>query len=85
MVFPVISACEGSNMPQSITDVKSKHESRILRMPGVVSVGIGRDENGNLAIIVGLSHANPETASRLPDQLDGYPLDVRVVGQIKAQ
>ena len=71
-------------MPHSIRDVKAKHERRILQLPGVVSIGIGRDKNGNPAIIVGLAHANPETESQLPDQLEGYPLDVRIVGRIKA-
>ena len=72
-------------MPSSIKDVKTKHESRILQLPDMVSVGIGRDKNGNPAIIVGLAHANPETELQLPNHLEGYPVDVRIVGQIKAQ
>jgi hypothetical protein len=47
-------------------------------------VGIGRDDNGSPAIMVGLVRPNPETESQLPDQLEGYPVDVRIVGQIKA-
>jgi hypothetical protein len=75
---------EDSNRPPSIRDVKAKHERRILQLPDVVSVGIGRDDNGSPAIMVGLVRPNPETESQLPDQLEGYPVDVRIVGQIKA-
>jgi len=76
---------EDSKMPNSIKDVKTKHEERLLQLPGVVSVGIGQDKNGNQAIIVGLEHSDPETESQLPTLLEGYPVVVRVVGRIKAQ
>ena len=72
-------------MPPSIKDVKSRHEKRLLQLPGVISVGIGKDENGIPAIIVGLKSSNPQTESQLPTRLEGYPVQVRVVGEIKAQ
>ena len=72
-------------MPNSIKDVKTQHEERLLQIPGVVSVGIGLDENGKPAIIVGLERPDPETESQLPSQLEGYPVVVRIVGRIKAQ
>ena len=72
-------------MPNSIEDVKAQHEERLLQLPGVVTVGIGRDENGNPAIMVGLKRSDPETESQLPTLLEGYPVVVRIVGRIKAQ
>lgn len=72
-------------MPKTIRDIKTQHEARMLRLPGVVSVGIGQDENGNPAIIVGLERPHPDTESQLPDRLGGYPVMVRNVGRIKAQ
>lgn len=72
-------------MSSSIKDVKSRHEARLLSLPDVVSVGIGRDENGNPAIVVGLRRLNPVTESRLPTELEGYPVRVRIVGEIKPQ
>ena len=72
-------------MPPSIKDVKARHEARLLDLPAVVSVGIGRDKNGNPAIIAGLDRPDSETESQLPTQLEGYPVVVRIVGPIKAQ
>ena len=71
-------------MSDSIKDVKRRHEAGLLQLPGVVSVGIGRDDSGQPAIIVGLTAANPETESRIPKALEGYPVIVQVVGKITA-
>jgi hypothetical protein len=54
-------------------------------MPGVVSVGIGLDPNGNQAIIVGLDGPRPETAAKIPAMLEDYPVEVQIIGPIKAQ
>ena len=85
LVLSAIATGEELDMPSSIKDVKSRHEARLLSLPDVVSVGIGRDENGDPAIIVGLRRLNPETQSRLPTDLEGYPVRIRIVGEIKAQ
>jgi hypothetical protein len=85
LIVSAIASGEELDMPSSIRDVKSRHEARLLTLPDVVSVGIGRDENGNQAIIVGLRRSNPATESRLPTELEGYPVRIRIVGEIKAQ
>jgi hypothetical protein len=72
-------------MTPSIQDVKKKHEARLMSLPGVVSVGIGRDPQGNPAVIVGLDSPRSETRARIPPQLDGYPLIIQIVGPLKAQ
>ena len=51
---------------------------------GVGSVGIGRDKDGQSAIIVGLDRPNPETEARLPAMLEGYPVVIQITGPIKA-
>jgi hypothetical protein len=84
LFFPAIVMCKDANMP-TINDVKAQHQTRLLKLPGVVSVGIGQDENGKPAIIVGLEGPNPETQSKLPVELDGYSVRVRMVGRVKAQ
>ena len=84
LVLPAIAISENNKMPNLIKDVKTQHEQHLLQLPGVVSVGIGQDENGTPAIIVGLERPDPETESQLPTRLDGYPVVVRIVGRIKA-
>lgn len=72
-------------MPPSIQDIKRQHEARFLAMPGVVSVGIGRDEQGHPAIIVCLDRPCPETETQLPQSLQDYPIVVQTIGPIRAQ
>jgi len=85
LVLPAVAMGGDSKMSSSIKDVKTRHVAQLLKMPGVVSVGIGRDENGKPAIIIGLEGPDPETESRLPAKLEGYPLRVQTVGKISAQ
>ena len=85
LVLPAVAMSEDSKMSNSIKDVKTRHEERLLQFPCVVTVGIGQDENGNPAIIVGLERPDPETESQLPAWLEVYPVVVRIVGRIKAQ
>ena len=72
-------------MSPSIQEIKKRHENRLLILPSVVSVGIGRDKDGNPAIINGLDGSYPEIEAQLPGSLENYPVLVEVVGPIKAQ
>jgi hypothetical protein len=78
------SGQEGSKA-MTIQGAKTKHELRLLAMPGVVSVGIGLDSRGNAAIIVGLDGPRPETVEKLPKTLEGYPVQIQIIGPVKAQ
>ena len=72
-------------MKFTIQQVKAKHQNRLMATPGVVSVGLGKDTDGQVAIIVGLDKARPEIEDQLPRHLEGYPVIFQVVGSIKAQ
>lgn len=72
-------------MRPSIQEVKAQHAERILDLPGVVSVGIGRDAAGHEVIVIGLDRPRPETQARLPKQLEGYPVQVQFIGTVRAQ
>ena len=85
LVLPALAMCEDNDMQDSIKDVKTRHEDRLLKLPGVTSVGIGQDEGGSPAIIVGLANHDPKTESMIPSRLEGYPVVIRLVGQVKAQ
>jgi hypothetical protein len=73
--------------------VKAAHESDLMGKPNVVGVGIGlRQREGQLteeaAIVVSVTHKVP--ASQLspweviPCELEGVPVDVQVVGELRA-
>jgi hypothetical protein len=72
-------------MSPSIQEVKKKYEARLLALPGVVSVGIGRNNEGDPAIVVGLEYPHPETEVQIPEVLENHPVLVQIVGRIKAQ
>ena len=72
-------------MPPTIQEVKTQHSQRFLALPGVVSVGVGRNAGGGEVIVVGLDRARPETQSKLPEQLEGYTVQVQIIGTVKAR
>jgi len=86
MVLPVPSAyAKGSTMQPTIEQVKTAHQERLLALPGVVSVGIGRDAQGQSVIVVGLDQPRPQTQAAIPQELEGYPVRVDIVGTIRAR
>lgn len=86
LIMPAALALgDDPDMSSSIQDVKKQHEAQFLDIPGVVSVGIGLDPEGNQAIIVGLDGSNPEAEAKIPAIIEGYPVVIQKVGSIKAQ
>jgi len=82
--FPC-AASEAAAVTATISEVKARHESRLLSLPGVVSVGIGRSPDGHVEIVVGVEDEADAQALNLPRQLDGYPVRVDVIGPVRAQ
>jgi hypothetical protein len=75
-----------------VRQVKSAHEADLMRKPFVVGVGIGRRREGRVlgepVIVVSVS-AGPvrgRSAARdvIPHELDGVPVEIRVVDSLKA-
>ena len=85
LIMPLIALGDEPDMSSSIQEVKKQHEALFLDMPGVVSVGIGLDPNGNQAIIVGLDGSHPETKAKIPAMLEDFPVVIQIIGPIKAQ
>lgn len=75
----------GDRMPLTIEQVKAAHERELLAQPGVVSVGIGRDDQGRPAIVVGLDKPHTQTQADLPRVLEGYAVRTEIVGTIRAR
>jgi len=69
----------------TIQEVHAKHAERLLAMPGVVSVGIGKNPDGQFVIVVGLDGPRPKTVEQIPKELEGYPVRVEVIGPVKAR
>jgi hypothetical protein len=72
-------------MPLTIRKVKRRYEREILQIDGVVSVGIGTGSNNTPVIIVGITQENDEIMQRIPVVLEGYVVEVKIIGSINAQ
>ncbi len=77
----ITGACE---MESSIQQVKAQHEAELMAIPGVVSVGIGKNKKGEPAIVVGVEKERKEILSAIPQDLNGFPVEIRPVGRIVA-
>jgi hypothetical protein len=62
----------------------TKHAGRLMRMKGVLSVGIRRTDDGRPAIVLGLDSDAPEILDALPKTLDGVPVVRDKAGRISA-
>jgi hypothetical protein len=83
MGTPGYTGEEARGLP-AIREVKARHEDLLLSIPGVVSVGVGMGPDGTPAIIVGLDRHRPEAIEKIPEELEGYPVHVEMVGRLRA-
>lgn len=66
-----------------VGQVLASEETRLLAIPGVVSVGVATGRPGEEALAVGVTDAN--VAARLPREINGVPLVITVTGPVDAQ
>ena len=67
----------------SVEEVKARHAIRLMRIDGVVGVGIG--ENDGRPVITVLVREDTEAVRQnVPSQLDGHPTRIQVVGDVRA-
>jgi hypothetical protein len=90
IILFLLAACsqepnKEKTMTESIQEVKAKYEQQIIETPGVISMGIGKNAKGEIAIIIGIEHDSEKIRAALPEELDGYPLEVQVTGPVRAQ
>jgi hypothetical protein len=76
---------------ERVKALKAAHEKHLLAKANVVGVGIGLRQRGDkdqVCIVVSVRQKVPveqlSPADRIPAQIDGVPVDVRVTGEIRA-
>ncbi len=67
----------------SIEQLLATEQSRLMAIPGVVSVGIGQGGPGGYAISVGVTDAG--VAAHVPSEIGGFPVTITVTGEVEAQ
>ena len=80
-------------MEDEIRRIKDKYAQELLKIKGVVGVGIGKKvvsgkEGDQLAIVVFVTKKLPKSLLKksdvIPDSLEGIPVDVQEVGLVRA-
>jgi hypothetical protein len=66
---------------ERINEVKDRHSMELFNIPGVVGVGVERDDSGGFVLAVHVETDNPELLSQLPKQVEGYVVKVVTSGQ----
>lgn len=61
----------------SVAEVKARHEYELLSVPGVL--GVAADTARNVIVVYVESE---EAAARVPSEIEGFPVEVRVVGRV---
>jgi hypothetical protein len=68
--------------PTALGRVSASDEARLLAIPGVTSVGLGRGPAGGEAVVIGVLDAG--VAARLPSEIAGLPVVIEVTGEVNA-
>jgi hypothetical protein len=69
---------------KSIEEVLHEQTPRLVAVPGVTGTGLGECDGAPCIVVFVVKHS-PELSDELPDTLDGYPVDVRVSGPVRAR
>ncbi|AEA47435.1 hypothetical protein [Archaeoglobus veneficus] len=68
----------------SIDDIRSKYEEELLSIEGVVGVGIGEAADKKPCIKVYVVKIDEKLKKTIPSELEGFPVELEEVGEIKA-
>lgn len=69
---------------RTVADVLRAHTAELMKIPGVVGTGEG-EIRGEPAVVVLVSRRTAEVDARVPHRLEGYPVQVKVVGEVRAK
>ncbi|NOX87427.1 MAG: hypothetical protein GXO77_00240 [Calditrichaeota bacterium] len=64
--------------------IKRKYEAEWLKLDNVVAVGIGMTAQGGLGLIVSVSEINDKIKKLIPEEAEGFPVEIKETGRIKA-
>ena len=74
---PLVTSTPSSTEIEAVLD---QHRDELMRLPGVVGVGIGGCD-GQSCLKVLVEERTPELESQIPEQLEGFKVDIEVTGR----
>ena len=69
----------------TIEQVREQFESELMSIDGIAFVATGVDNNGAPCLLIGASVPVMEVHGRLPKALDDINVELKYVGDVKAQ
>ncbi len=70
---------------QAVAAVQAKHDTEIIAIEGVVSVGIGLTKDGEPCLKIGTSGSTDGIREKLPDATKDICVEIEKIGDIEAQ
>ena len=71
------------DMKDDINFVKDKYVDHLMKIPGVVGVYVGENDQKQPCITVMIKEQTEAITKEIPAKLDGYPVIIEVTGEIK--
>ena len=68
---------------KNIQQVLSENTAALMAMPGVVGTALG-ERSGQPCITVLIAERAPSLLEQIPEELDGFPVEVKVAGEFRA-
>jgi hypothetical protein len=69
----------------AIADVVRANTARLMAVEGVTGVAEGAREDGTPCILVIVQTRSPALEARIPEEIDGHPVEVRALGAFEAR
>jgi hypothetical protein len=68
----------------TIEEVIANNSDALLELPGVAGVALG-EEGARTCIVVMLAVDSEKVRNSIPRSIDGYPVSVRITGELRTQ
>jgi len=68
-----------------VSAVMARNAESLMRMKGVMSVGVGQTADGEPAIVVGIDDPRAASVEDIPDAIDGVPVVHHTIGRPEAR
>ncbi len=60
----------------------NRYEQIWMGLKNVSSIGTGKTSEGRLCIVISLSGDDPKTRRIFPAEIEGIPVEVRIIGKV---
>ena len=68
---------------EEATEIKRKNSAFLLGLPGVVGVGVARDDSGSYCLILHVDREDHDLLQELPKRIDGCSVTIERSGRYR--